>query len=108
MLLFRKDLELVALQTSIREAQEQDQTNIDRKIEMHSKPDILPLNPEGTIYALQDELGKTIGTGSREVCELLLHVLNKQATERRPEDVLARIEKERTTPHPNVRSAIAI
>jgi hypothetical protein len=75
---------------------------------MYSSPLILPLNPEGTIYALQDELGKTIGTGTREVCELLLHVISKQATERRPEDALARIERERTTPHRNVRSAIAI
>ena len=75
---------------------------------MYSKPIILPLDPEGTLYALQDEQGKTIGTGTREVCELLLHVINKQAVKRRPEDVLARIERERSMPHQNVRSAIAI
>jgi hypothetical protein len=75
---------------------------------MNAKPIILPLNPDGTIYALQDELGKTIGTGTREVCELLLHVINKQVAERRPEDALARIERERAMPHQNVRSAIAI
>ena len=75
---------------------------------MYSKPLILPLNHEGTIYALQDELGKTIGTGTREVCELLLHVINKHGGERRPEDVLAKIERERSMPHQNVRSAIAI
>jgi hypothetical protein len=75
---------------------------------MYSKPAILRLNTEGTIYALKDELGKTIGTGTREVCELLLHVINSQATERRAEDVLARIERERSMPHQNVRSAIAI
>lgn len=74
---------------------------------MYSNPIILPLDPEGTIYALQDELGKTIGTGTREVCELLVHVINKQAAER-PEDMLARIERERSMPHQNVRSAIAI
>ena len=75
---------------------------------MYSKPLILPLNREGTIYALRDELGKTIGTGTREVCELLLHVINKHGGERRPEDVLAKIERERSMPHQNVRSAIAI
>lgn len=75
---------------------------------MYSKPSILPLNPEGTIYAIKDELGKTIGTGTREVCELLLHVIDKQGAGRRPEDMLARIEKERSMPHQNVRSAIAI
>jgi len=73
----------------------------------YSTPRILPLNPEGTIYALKDEQGRTIGTGTREVCELLLHVISKPVADR-PEDMLARIEKERSTPHQNVRSAIAI
>jgi hypothetical protein len=74
----------------------------------HAKPIILPLNREGTIYALQDELGKIIGTGTLEVCELLLHVINRQCAGRRPEDMVARIERERSMPHQNVRSAIAI
>jgi len=74
----------------------------------NAKPIILPLNLEGSIYALQDELGRTIGTGTREVCELLLHILNKQSAETRPEEVLAKIERERSMPHQNVRSAIAI
>lgn len=70
---------------------------------MYSNPIILPLNPEGSIYVLQDELGETIGTGTREVCELLLHVINKQGLGRR-----AGIQRERSVPHQNVRSAIAI
>ena len=74
----------------------------------NAKPIILPLNLEGSIYALQDELGRTIGTGTREVCELLLHILNKQSAEKRTEEVLAKIERERSRPHQNVRSAIAI
>ena len=78
------------------------------RIEMYSKPMILPLDATATIYALQDEFGRTIGTGTREVCELLLHVVNKQAAERRPEQMLARVESERSEPHLNVRSAIAI
>ena len=75
---------------------------------MYSGPLIQPLDPEGIIYALQDELGKTIGTGTREVCELLLHVINRQGAGRRPEEMLERLERERSVPHQNVRSAIAI
>jgi hypothetical protein len=75
---------------------------------VHSKPMILPLDATRNIYALLDELGKTIGTGTREVCELLLHVINKQSAERRPEQMLAIVESERSKPHLNVRSAIAI
>ena len=75
---------------------------------MYSNPNILPLDPEGIIYALRDELGKTIGTGTREVCELLLHVINKQAADPRPEDEPGRIETERSKPSQNVRSAMAI
>jgi len=74
----------------------------------YAKPIILPLNLEGTIYALHDELGRTIGTGTREVCELLLHVINKQAADPRPEDEPGRIERERSKPSQNVRSAMAI
>lgn len=44
---------------------------------MYTKPIILPLDIEGTIYALQDEKGNTIGTGTREVCEVLLYIINK-------------------------------
>lgn len=69
---------------------------------------ILPLNLEGSIYSLQDELGRTIGTGTREVCELLLHIINQQAPVGRPENVQARIDREQSTPHQNVRSAITI
>lgn len=68
---------------------------------------ILPLNTNGTIYALQDELGRTIGTGTREVCEVLLHIINKQAGGSKPEEVLARIRQETVPLHPNVRSAVA-
>jgi hypothetical protein len=75
---------------------------------MYARPIIFPLNPDGSIYALQDELGRTIGTGTREVCELLLHIINKQSAATRPENVLATMERERSTPHQNVRSAIAI
>lgn len=47
---------------------------------MYTKPMILPLDAEGMIYALQDEKGNTIGTGTREVCEVLLCMINKAPT----------------------------
>jgi hypothetical protein len=47
---------------------------------MSAKPMILPLDANGTIYALQDEKGNTIGTGTREVCEVLLYIITKPAS----------------------------
>lgn len=44
---------------------------------MYTKPMILPLDNEGTIYALQDEKGNIIGTGTREVCEVLMDIITK-------------------------------
>jgi hypothetical protein len=41
---------------------------------------ILPLDGNGQIYALQDEKGNTIGTGTREVCEVLLYIITKPAS----------------------------
>ena len=46
---------------------------------MYDEPMILPLDANGRIYALQDEKGNTIGTGSREVCEVLLYIITKPA-----------------------------
>lgn len=69
---------------------------------MYSKPIILPLDVEGKIYALQDEKGNTIGTGTREVCEVLLYIITKA-----PMPSISggtRMFKQR----PNVRAAIAI
>ena len=47
---------------------------------MHRAPTILPLDANGKIYAIQDETGNTIGTGSREVCEVLLYMITKHAS----------------------------
>jgi hypothetical protein len=41
---------------------------------------IFPLDVNGQIYALQDEKGNTIGTGTREVCEVLLYMITKPAS----------------------------
>jgi hypothetical protein len=69
---------------------------------MYTKPMILPLDIDGKIYALQDEKGNTIGTGTREVCEVLLYIITKPASRSvsRP--------SVRMVPRPNVRAAIAI
>jgi len=45
-----------------------------------AKPMIFPLDANGQIYALQDEKGNTIGTGTREVCEVLLYIITKPAS----------------------------
>ena len=66
---------------------------------MHAEPKIYPLDENGLIYALQDEKGNTIGTGTREVCEVLLYIITKPAS---PSS--GRINPQR----PNVRSAIAV
>jgi hypothetical protein len=47
---------------------------------MHAKATIMPLDIEGRIYSLRDENGRTIGTGTREVCETLLQMITKPST----------------------------
>jgi hypothetical protein len=45
---------------------------------------IRPLSVHENIYALCDEQGKTIGTGTREVCEVLLYIITKSSDLRHP------------------------
>ena len=47
---------------------------------MYGKPMIHPLDANGQIYAIHDEKGNTIGTGTREVCEVLLYIITKPAS----------------------------
>jgi hypothetical protein len=70
---------------------------------MYAEPMILPLDINGRIYALQDEKGNTIGTGTREVCEGLLYIITKPASP----SVSGRINRP-VPKRPNVRAAIAI
>ena len=70
---------------------------------MYAKPMILPLDANGLIYALQDETGNTIGTGTREVCEVLLYMITKPASPAGLGRVHVALE-----PRTNVRSAIGI
>jgi len=69
---------------------------------MYTKPMILPLDLEGKIYSLQYEKGNTIGTGSREVCEVLLYIITKSLA---PSSIHGGANVVR---RPNVRAAIAI
>jgi hypothetical protein len=62
---------------------------------------ILPLDVNGKIYALQDEKGNTIGTGTREVCEVLLYIITKASSSSGKTQLLI-------PQRPNVRAAIAI
>lgn len=69
---------------------------------MYAEPMILPLDANGRIYALQDEKGNTIGTGTREVCEVLLYIITKPASQ----SISGR--NVTSAQRPNVRAAIAI
>ena len=70
---------------------------------MYTKPMILPLDVNGKIYALQDERGNTIGTGTREVCEVLLYIITKPPSPSGSDKAQLLIPQ-----RPNVRAAIAI
>jgi hypothetical protein len=45
---------------------------------VYSEPISLPLNADGQLYALEDEHGRIVGTGTREVCEVLLTIIKKE------------------------------
>jgi hypothetical protein len=70
---------------------------------MQAEPIIFPLDATGLIYALRDEKGNTIGTGTREVCEVLLYIITKPASP----SISGRINIP-VSQRPNVRAAIAI
>jgi hypothetical protein len=70
---------------------------------MYTKPMILPLDIEGRIYALQDAKGNIIGTGTREVCEVLLYIVTKSPSP------LSSDKRQLLIPQrPNLRAAIPI
>lgn len=69
---------------------------------MYAEPMIFPLDGNGQIYALQDEKGNTIGTGTREVCEVLLYMITRAASPMTSERMT--VSKQRS----NVRAAIGI
>ena len=70
---------------------------------VNMEPTIVPLNNQGTIYALRDERGHIIGTGTREVCEILLYIITKPPTSAVSGRTQAPVPRT-----PNVRAATAI
>lgn len=50
---------------------------------MDLEPQIIPLDTLRNIYAIADEKGRIAGTGTRQVCEVMLYIMRKlQATNR--------------------------
>ncbi len=70
---------------------------------MYLEPIILPLDVNGTIYALLDEKGNTIGTGTRDVCVVLLCIITKPLLSATSGGVRASIPQ-----RSNLRAAITI
>jgi hypothetical protein len=67
---------------------------------MYTRPIILPLESTGRIYVLEDEKGQVVGTGSREVCETLMYLIDLGRS-RAP-------EQNQTHTRTNIRAAITI
>ncbi len=66
-------------------------------------PMTFPLDFHGKIYVLQDEKGNTIGTGTRQVCEVLLYIITKPLT-----PLLSGSTEMLVSHNSNVRAAITI
>jgi hypothetical protein len=64
---------------------------------------IRPLDAARTLYAIHDEKGNVIGTGTREVCEILLYIIGKPPSGSISGRIQSPIER-----RSNVRSAIAL
>jgi len=69
---------------------------------MQGEPSIQALSVDANIYALRDERGNTLGTGTREVCEVLLYIMTKAQTN------AIKLPAASATLRSNVRAAIAI
>ena len=71
---------------------------------MDAEPKIIPLDNDGNIYAIQDARGNLAGTGSREVCEVMIYLVRKLRTSSMLSDRDRTLEPRR----PNLRAAITI
>ena len=47
---------------------------------MDPEPRIIALDTLGEICAITDETGKIAGTGTRQVCEVILHIIRRLRT----------------------------
>ena len=53
---------------------------------MYLEPIMLPLNADGLLYVLQDKQGQIVGTGTREICQVLLRIMKNEVFHiRRPQ-----------------------
>lgn len=71
---------------------------------IHAEPTVVPLDNLGKICAIRDERGNIAGTGSREVCEVMMYLIKQLGTTNAKEDVKDDAENWR----PNIRSAMRI
>ena len=69
---------------------------------MQGEPSIHALSVDANIYALRDERGKMLGTGTREVCEILLYIMTRASANS------MNLPSQPTSLSSNVRAAIAI
>ncbi len=73
-------------------------------LKMSSSPEIVALNVEANIYMLVDGKGHSLGTGTREVCEVLAQIATVKDV---PCDASSSQPRARSS-NGNIRSAIAI
>ena len=71
---------------------------------MKIEPAIIPLDASADLYSLRDEKGYFVGTGTREVCEVLLFILKSCAVEKPTALSLSLLRPER----PHIRAAIRL
>jgi len=71
---------------------------------MRGIPTITPLDAAETLYSLRDEDGTLVGTGTREVCEVLLFIMMRCHDQENAGSPVPCVRQER----PNLRAAIAI
>ena len=70
---------------------------------MQPEPKVIPLDRSENIYAIQDETGKIVGTGTREVCEVMIYIVRKLRTTN-TSDLSQRLQPQRF----NIRAAVTI
>ena len=71
---------------------------------MYAEPKIIPLDTVGSICAIEDEKGNIAGTGTREVCEVMIYIIRKLRTTNTPSGT----NREGKVWRPHIRAAITI
>lgn len=71
---------------------------------MHVEPQIVPLDTLRNIYAIADEKGNLAGTGTRQVCEVMLYIMRKLRATNSQREIYPTAEPR----YRNVRAAITI